>query len=258
MQGLANSVPCSTVDTVSIINMHSLGRIAKLPLSLIPAGMVVWIPAGGLRGKRWVVGSALHRCWLGFYEHAKQRVIYDEVRPGTIFYDIGANVGFYSLLASKLVGSGQVYAFEPVPRNLYFLKKHLELNSVSNVEVLERAVSDRVGVAQFQLEPTGFMGHLSEAGAITVSTVSLDSLLEQQYPPPPNYIKMDIEGAELMALRGARRTIEQYRPILFLATHGRQMHRECCQLLESWGYECRFLTDVTSNDRGEVVARFRR
>jgi FkbM family methyltransferase len=158
--------------------------------------MVVPILRGKLRGKRWVVGSGIHRCWLGFYEYEKQQVIAREVRPGSVFYDVGAHVSFYTLLASSLVGHGKVFAFEPVPRNVAFLRKHLALNRVSNVEVLEVAVSDTHGRARFQIEPTGFMGHLSNEGGIGVLTTTLDSLIQEGRILPPSYIKMDIEGAE--------------------------------------------------------------
>ena len=70
-----------------------------------------------------------------------------------------------------------------------------------------------------------------------VPTATLDSLVESGMILPPNYIKMDIEGSELLALQGARKIFQRNRPVLFLATHGRQIHNECCRLLESWGYE---------------------
>jgi FkbM family methyltransferase len=245
------------INVRTLSSEGTLGRLARFPLKLVPRGMVIPIPLGRLRGKRWIVGSAIHRCWMGLYEYDKQQVIAREVRPGSVFYDVGANVGFYSLLASSLVGKGRVFAFEPVPRNLDYLRRHLVLNRVENVEVLELAVSDRKSTATFQIEQTGFRGHLSAQGGISVSTVTLDYLVKEGRILPPDYIKMDIEGAELLALRGTRETFERYRPVLFLATHGREVHRECCQLLESWGYECRSLQEAGDlGDLDEVIARF--
>ncbi len=235
----------------------ALGRLARYPLKLVPRTMAVPILTGKLRGKRWVVGSAIHRCWLGFYEYEKQRLICREVRPDSVFWDVGANVGFYSLLASELVGSGKVFAFEPVPRNLYYLREHLALNHVTNVEVLAMAVSDRNGTSPFEVEKTGSMGRLSGEGSITVSTATLDSLVEEGKVLPPDYVKMDIEGAELLALRGASDTFQRFRPVLFLATHGKQTENKCCQLLESWGYEWRSIQDKPGSAFGELVAEFR-
>jgi FkbM family methyltransferase len=239
-----------------LINDTALGRIVRLPLSLVPRDAVVRILRGPLRGKRWIVGSAIHRCWLGFYEYEKQKLISREVRPGSVFWDVGANVGFYSLLASKLVGSGKVFAFEPVPRNLAYLREHLALNRVANVQVLSIAVSDKNGSSHFKTEETGFMGHLSGEGGITVPTATLDSLVDDGAVIPPDYVKMDIEGAELMALRGANRTFQRFRPVLFLATHGREVEAECRRLLESWGYQCRNIAAKSTSDLGEIVAKF--
>jgi len=233
-----------------------MGRIAVLPLSLVPRDAVVPILRGKLRGRRWIMGSAIHRCWLGFYEYEKQRGISREVRPNSVFWDIGANVGFYSLLASKLVGSGKVFAFEPAPRNLSYLRKHLALNRVTNVEVLPIAVSDENGSARFQVEQSGFMGHLSCEGNTTVSTATLDSLVDEGKVLPPDYVKMDIEGAELLALRGASRTFQRFCPVLFLATHGRKVETECRRLLELWGYDCRNIGSKSNSDLGEIIAKF--
>jgi FkbM family methyltransferase len=214
-----------------------LGRLARYPLKLVPPTMVMPVLTGKLRGKRWIVGSGIHGCWLGWYESEKQRVISKEVRPNTVFYDVGANVGFYSLLAAVLVGPGKVFSFEPLPRNISYLKRHLALNHASNVDVQELAISDKNSAAKFSVEKTGYMGHLASEGEITVPTATLDSLLQEGRILPPNYIKMDIEGAEHEALLGARECFERYRPTLFLATHGRDVHEQCCGLLKSWGYE---------------------
>lgn len=238
-----------------LISGFRLNKLVSIPLKLLPRNLVVPILSGALKGQKWIVGAAIHRCWLGFYEHSKQQLIVREVRKNTVFWDVGANVGFYTLLAAKLVGSGKVFAFEPVPRNCSYLRRHLQLNEVHNVEVLPLAVSDANGISSFQVEETGFMGHLCEDGSVSVSTATLDRLIEDGRLLPPDYVKMDIEGAELLALRGATRTFQRFRPILFLATHGRQIERECYQLLESWGYEC--IPIKHAGDLGELVARYK-
>ena len=234
----------------------SLGRVLRYPLRLLPSNLPLPIITGRLRGKRWIVGSSLHRCWMGVYEYEKQQLITRVVQPNTVFYDVGANVGFYTLLGSRLVGAGKVFAFEPLAKNLEYLNRHLALNHIQNVEVLDVAVSGENGSARFEVEATGSMGHLSHGGTVKVQTATLDSLLEQGRILPPNYIKMDIEGAELAALRGAQRCIRQYRPQIFLATHGHEIHSQCCRLLESWGFECQ-IVELTANGFGELVASFK-
>jgi FkbM family methyltransferase len=245
------------VDSGALSSGSFLGRLLRYPLKLVPVSTPIPILSGRLRGLKWLPESAIHRCWMGWYESDKQDLIANEVRPGSVFYDIGANVGFYSLLASKLVNSGKVFAFEPSPRNIGFLKKHVELNQLRNVTVLETALGDKDGVMKFETESTGFAGHLSDHGEITVRVTSLDALVTSGQIPPPDYIKMDIEGAEFLALQGASQTLRTHHPEVFLATHGHEVDRQCCELLKSLGYEVRRLSPSSSNGLGEVLARFR-
>jgi FkbM family methyltransferase len=230
------------------------GKIVRYPFRVLRRDLVVRILQGPLRGRKWIVGSFLHGCWLGSYELEFQKLLAREVKPGGVFYDIGANVGFYSLLAALLVGPGHVYAFEPLPGNLIYFHKHMELNDIRNVELTEVAVSDEVGTAPFFLEETRGMGNLGPGGSINVQTTTLDALLHDQKMAPPDYIKMDIEGGEYRALRGAVECFARYRPTLFLATHGSAVHNDCCQLLDEWGYQVQIVRQ-TATDRAEILAR---
>jgi FkbM family methyltransferase len=193
---------------------------------------------GTLRGQRWIVGSSTHGCWLGTYEYEKQQLFAKTVRAGFTVYDLGGHVGFYTLLASTRAGiSGRVVVFEPLPRNIHYLRRHLALNKAVNVTVVEAAVSDRAGTARFAQGEATMMGHLSDEGALEVKTVALDALIAEHGFPLPQVIKIDIEGGELKALQGAIKTLEIGRPIIFLATHGRELHRNCCELLASLTYD---------------------
>ncbi len=207
-----------------------LGRIARLPLRLVPRDAVVPVLGGELRGCRWIVGSELHRCWLGWFELCKQRAVARLLRPGAVFYDVGANVGFYSLLAAKK--GCRVFAFEPSPRNILMLKQHIALNHL-NIEAIEAAVADRDGNAVFDAGPNSSMGALRDSGGLQVKVVSLDSL----ELPPPDFVKIDIEGGEYSALMGATRVIKENKPTIFLATHGAAMRERCPALLRSWNFE---------------------
>lgn len=132
---------------LSGISDNSLvGRILRFPLRFIPPQMVLPVMQGRLKGKKWIVWSSNHGCWLGSYEHAKRILFEETITEGSVVFDVGAHVGFYSLLASVLVGPrGSVFAFEPLQRNLFYLKQHLRLNDIENVTVIEAAVSDRGG-----------------------------------------------------------------------------------------------------------------
>src|SRR5262245_23354762 len=167
-----------------------LGSLLRYPLKLIPRRMKMPILQGRLRGKKWIAGSSNHGCWLGSYEY-DQRLLFEQmVTEGSVVFDLGAHVGFYTLLAAVLVGPrGKVYAFEPLPENIYFLKEHLRLNRITNVTVIDRAVSDCAGVAAFVQVPSSAMGHFAAHGELRVQTVSLDDLFLDGKIPAPDFIK---------------------------------------------------------------------
>lgn len=167
-----------------------VGRVVRLPLRLIPKGSVVFVPYGKLRGSRWIVGSSNHGCWLGTYEHENQSVFAEAVHVGMTVYDIGAHVGFYSLLASRLVGEGgRVIAFEPFPENLTFLYEHLRLNRCNNVKVVEMALSDHGWVSRAVRGPSSSMNKLSASGDIEVHVTTLDEVVFGERLPLPDVIK---------------------------------------------------------------------
>ena len=179
--------------------------------------------SGPLLGKKWIAGAGTNGCWLGMYEREKQTVFRALIRPGNVVYDLGANVGFYSLLASHLVGpSGKVFSFEPLPRNLALLEKHIVRNRMSNCTITAAAVSDHSGTACFEAQCNPHKTKLSPTGHITVRLVSLDELVASGEISPPDVIKCDIEGAEFDAIQGARATLSRYRPKILLALHGRR------------------------------------
>lgn len=214
------------------------GKIARFPLKLLPPNLQIPILQGKLKGKKWIVGSSNHGCWLGSYEYEKQLLFEKAIKPGSVVFDLGANVGFYTLLSSTLVGkTGKVVAFEPVPRNLLYLKKHLLINNIKNVQIFEVAVSDKTGETNFDESFNPSVGKISKTGNLRVKTVVLDELFKQEQIPLPNYIKIDIEGGELSALLGAKTVINLAKPTIFLATHGNEIKNNCLNLLNKLEYD---------------------
>ena len=190
---------------------HAIGRLARLPLRAIPKSTVVPILSGPSKGLRWTVGAGQHGCWLGTYESHFSRLIAKLVRPGMLAFDVGAHSGYFTLILSRLVGeTGKVISFEPGPRS-NDLRRHIELNNLSNVEVVGAAVSDRSGTAFFN--DIDYFGQLSQKGR-PVEVVRLDDY------PVPDFVKMDIEGAEVSALEGAGQILSAQRTIWLVAFHG--------------------------------------
>ena len=196
------------------------------------------IAAGRLRGRWWLPASRgkVLRILGGTYEPEQTRLFEEHVRPGATVLDVGAHVGYYTLLSAVLAGpSGRVVAFEPDPANASFLRRHVALNRLGQVTVEEAAVSDRAGTARFGRGSGSGTGHLAGEGGVEVRTVTVDGVCGEQ-GLTPSAIKIDVEGAEAAVLRGARETLARARPVVFLSTHGPEAHAASLALLRELGY----------------------
>jgi FkbM family methyltransferase len=164
----------------------------------------------------------------GSLESSVQEALVRHLAPGGVVYDIGANLGFFSLVAARLVGpEGRVYAFEPAPDNAEAIRRNAELNLVGNIVVIPRAVSSRRGTARLQIVDDQSWSRLEEFGGhpdtervLEVETVTIDELVGDGELLPPALVKVDVEGAELAVLEGMRRTIEEHRPAIVCELHG--------------------------------------
>jgi FkbM family methyltransferase len=225
------------MDWTSISNTSFLGKLIRLPLRLIPRQAVLPILQGPLRGRKWIAGSGNHGYWLGSYEMDKCIRFAKAVPAGGVIYDLGGNVGYYTLISAIRAGEhGKVFVFEPLPRNLGFLKRHLALNRIGNVTVVEAAVSNRSGTVRFEEDASTSKGRIGAGGTLEVGSISLDDWIDQGRLPAPDLLKVDIEGAELLALEGARRMLAAVHPPIFLSTHSGKVHKECMAFLESLSY----------------------
>lgn len=220
-----------------VSNQTVLGRLARAPLRLVPTNTRLVILQGPLRGWKWIVGAGSHGYWLGSYEAPTQAVISKLVRPNMTCLDVGANAGFYALMFSRLVGEqGSVHAFEPLPKNIAYIAEHIAANRCRNVQVHSVAVSDRDGEARFECHRSRSMGALDDSGSMTVRSVRLDALLEAGVISRPHIIKIDVEGAEMRVLEGARQLLVAGNLSIILATHGPVVKAQCLELLRNAGY----------------------
>jgi len=217
-----------------------LGKILRLALSLIPPQTEVRILRGPLRRKKWIKGAGPNAYWVGTYEVARVRAFADAITQGAVIYDVGANVGIYSLIASLRVGvTGRVYAFEPLDRNLRYLRRHITLNNVLNCTVIEKAICNEDGTRRFSAAAwESSMAKLSPDGEILVPSTTLDGCVYgEKHLRPPDILKIDVEGAELEVLEGATKALSEFHPKVFLEIHGTQLHAECRAFLLAKGYE---------------------
>lgn len=147
------------------------------------------------------------------------------LKPGDIFLDIGANGGIYTVIASRQVGpDGHVYAFEPGDRELNLLRHNIELNHLTNVTVIECAVSDQSGAALFAVVRDGALNSLADLNRPeqeieswhTVKTISVDDFISKYSVPKVDFIKIDVEGAEKLVLEGAKNLMRSKNKIAIL------------------------------------------
>jgi FkbM family methyltransferase len=177
------------------------------------------------------------------------------ITRNSVVFDIGAHVGFYTLLSSALVGrKGKVFAFEPLQRNLGYLREHLNLNQVKNVTVIEAAISDKSGTAFFEPGKSSATGSLSTKGQDKVTVFSLDEIIQEGKVPEPDCLKIDVEGGEMDVLIGAQSLLRTRHPTIFLATHGHNVHKECCEFLSSLGYNLSPIEGDSIETTDEVLA----
>jgi FkbM family methyltransferase len=162
---------------------------------------------------------------LGLHEPNTFEVFDIFVKEGMVVADIGANIGYFSRFLSQKAGAtGSVHCFEPIPSTFNMLKDTIELNKLTNITAVNKAVSSSNGTITMYLSHTHYMASVdsnwagSEGGNTEVPTVTLDSYFEAlgQYP---DFIKMDIEGGGVFALKGMRDCIVNNEPILLLESH---------------------------------------
>ena len=200
--------------------------------------------SGPLRSSRFILGSMAGEggggsVYFNKMEPEQADAMLRELKEGGVFFDIGANVGYYSILASKLVGkNGSVVACEPVIRNLAFLQRHVVLNNADNVRVLAFACSDENGTARFSLGPNSAMGQLVAERSnadVLVPTITLDKMA-QELDLLPDVVKIEVEGAEMKVLKGGAKVLSRAKPTIFLSTHSNELRESCLKLLAEIGY----------------------
>lgn len=191
----------------------------------------------------------------GEFDSAVWQAIERHLRPGAVFLDVGANVGYYSMLAADRVGrSGRVYSFEIDPRPLRCLRRNAKECLSQNIAVVETAVGSIVGQGVLVAAPDCGHSQVQQEGrGARVPMTSLDHWInEPGAPGRVDAIKLDIEGGELLALEGARKLIAKYRPAIVCEALDEKLHENVpgqarlFSFLWGMGYAARFADNVHS------------
>ncbi len=210
---------------------------------------VVRVPQGHAAGLAFELSSMpishahLGSIAFGNLESGVQEAMVRHLPRGGVFYDIGANLGFFALLGAHLAGldQGRVYAFEAAPDNAEAIRENAALNGIPNVTVIAKAVSSHSGTGRLQVVDDQSWSKLEDYGehpfteeVIDVELVAIDDLLGAGQLRPPTVIKIDIEGAEIAALEGMRKTISDHQPVVICELH--DTHREFRAAMDDHGY----------------------
>ncbi|MCW3064331.1 MAG: FkbM family methyltransferase [Solirubrobacterales bacterium] len=178
----------------------------------------------------------------GELETPVQEAFRRRLRAGDVVFDVGANVGFLTLVAGAIVGSGgRVVAWEPVPESADAIRRNAALNDMGWVQVREAAAGAEAGTQTLLEVDERSWSHLADRGRHPrtqsereVRVEALDALVLSGELPPPRLVKIDVEGSEVAVLPGMRRLLSDYRPDLVVELHG--TNAEVADLLEPLGY----------------------
>jgi len=188
---------------------------------------------------------------FGYYEKPEMEMTLRLVKEDSIFFDIGANMGWYAINVAKLVKGIRVFAFEPIPRTFEFLKKNIELNGIGSIEAFNFGFShkkdDKVTFYYYP-EDSGnaSMVNVSERDniqAIPCQVRSLDDFVARE-KVGPDFIKCDVEGAELLVFQGGEQTLAKFKPVVFVEMLRKWSAKfdyhpnTIIRLFASHGYQC--------------------
>lgn len=197
---------------------HNNGSVEKYP----------YVHYDSIFDVRFVINNRVERFrlkeWGGEREYLEE--IVSELNPDDILFDIGASVGLVSVIAAKRLRYGRVVSFEPDPENVQSLRGNYNANNLENVEIQNIAVADKTGKMTLYTDGSnGFSPSLKRVNGINrsidVKVETIDDLLERGVLPIPTVMKIDIEGAELMALNGMLKLLKSSdRPrLIFMELH---------------------------------------
>ncbi len=163
--------------------------------------------------------SASAAIYCGLYDYHEMNFLLRYLRGEDSFLDIGANIGVYTILAASKITSGPIYSFEVLPKNYARLEENLKINHLQQVKIYSLAVSNFTGTTALHLADGDSMSFITTEATdntVVVPTDTLDNLLQHESLNNLTLAKIDIEGAELLALKGATSLLQKQLPQVWI------------------------------------------
>ncbi len=226
----------------------------KHTLKLLLSGLYVKIRSGPLKGKKWSIASG-NKFIRGNYEQYKTDAFLEHFISGSIFFDIGAHIGYYSSIAAVINGSsGHIFAFEPRPMNIKFFRKHVGVNKFQNITLFEAAAGVTDGLVRFDDKHGSATGFVTGEGNLEVKQLSIGRMIKDGTLPVPGFIKIDVEGGEREVLSDLSDIISSARPGMLVATHGKECREYAENFLNKNNYSFRVLNPEAVSGDTEIIA----
>ena len=254
----------SWIARAVVRHSERLASISRLPVLgpcvralgglMLPSRDLVWLQIEAGAGKDlWMELNP--RTGQGFVRGTGERGVQDfftqNLKPGMVVYDLGANCGYFSLIAARCVGAqGKVFSFEPEPVLAARVRNNMQRNGFQHSTVVEAAVWRETGTVSFASsdksespdQGTGQITVSAEEGKTkTVRAIALDDYVKTSVPP--DFIKCDVEGAEVEAIRGAAQILAVNHPAIVIEIHSAENGRAVRQELARLGYTIRDLDE---------------
>jgi len=259
VQQLSTSLPLRKIYTFAN-RVPVLGSaLRNFTRTAIPSDALVWksIRSGPGRGLWIHLNPRYEMEYLeGDYESSVERILLSNLRPGTVFYDVGAHIGVFSLIAARNLGvQGSVFAFEPDPSNVRRIKEHASRNQLDTIRIISKAVWSSVGRLRFQrasFQSSMNRGVLvqdasAEGSTIEIEAIGLDAVAQGH--AWPTVIKIDVEGSEAAVLQGSEDIFRFAKPLLVCEIHHEQASSDVTRWLLERGYKFQWLESSTEFPR---------
>jgi FkbM family methyltransferase len=210
----------------------------------------VRIESGPMEGMRLATSEHISHAHIrGTYELDNQMAIDRVVYPGFICYDVGASIGYLSLLMARK--AKHVYSFEPAPHAVAEIRKHIQANGLQNITIVPSPVSDREREVEFSLTDNAYGSAISHGETkwptLKLKTITLDDFVAAH--EFPDFIKLDVEGEEGRALEGARSILQKRKTVICAEIHNEEAAATCRNVLNEFGYQ---LTDLEGKPIQEI------